>query len=224
LPYGILCLASTLEEKGNEVLLIDRNTDPEGIEDIIRTFSPYIVGISVMTGPCILDAIKVSRLTKEINPNIHVIWGGVHPTIFPDMCLSESSVDYVVRGEGDYKIVDLVDGLNNGVNINKIGGISYKQDGKIYHTPNHPFIQNLDKLPYPAWHLLDIDKYTGNRPDGRKYISMNTSRGCPYRCAFCYNKIFNEFKWRGLSAEKVIEQIHYLISEYDIGFVEFSRR
>ena len=220
MPYGILYPASTLEKNGDEALIVDRNTDPEGIEDIISKFWPDMVGVSVMTGPCILDALRVSRITKEINPDIHVVWGGVHPTIFPEMCLSEPSIDYVVRREGEYTIVDLVNGLSKGANINKINGISFKKDGEIYHTPDRPFIKNLDELPYPAWHLVDIDKYTVNRSDGRRYLSMNTSRGCPYRCAFCYNKMFNEFKWRGLSAERVIEQIYYLMSEYGIGFVE----
>lgn len=220
-PYGVLYLASALERNGDAVRIVDRNADPEGIEDIISEFEPSLVGVSVMTGPCILDALQVSRLAKRINPDIQVVWGGVHPTMFPEMCLSEPSVDLVVRKEGDYAIVDIVNGLSTGSDPSKIEGISYKKDDKIYHTPERPLIQDLDALPYPAWHLLDISKYTHNRLDGRKYLSMNTSRGCPYRCTFCYNKMFNKRKWRGLSAEKIIEQIHYLISEYGIGFVEF---
>ena len=220
-PYGILYPASTLENNGHEVQIVDRNTDPNGIEDVIRRFWPDLVGVSVMTGPCILDALFISRLTKRISPDTRVVWGGVHPSLFPSMSASEASVDYVVRREGDFTVVELCEAICRGGDLREVKGISYRTGDGICHTPDRPFLSNLDELPYPAWHLIDIEKYVGNRLDGRKYLSMNTSRGCPYCCAFCYNRAFNEFKWRGLSVERVVEQIHYLVSEYGIGFVEF---
>ncbi|HEY3274284.1 MAG TPA: radical SAM protein [Methanocella sp.] len=221
LPYGILYIASVLERGGHEVRVIDRNLDRRDIDDAIRTFSPQILGLSVMTGPCILDALDISRATKRLDPGIVVVWGGVHSTIFPAMCLAEASIDIVVRREGEQTMLELVNALSNQEDVGGIAGISYKKDGTACHNPERPFIKNLDELPDPAWHLVDVARYTRNRLDGRKYLSMNTTRGCPFRCGFCYNKFFNEFKWRGISAEKVIGQIKYLYENHDIRFIEF---
>jgi len=105
LSYAVLYLASVLEENGDELRIVDRNTDPVGIKGVLSNFWPDMVGVSVMTGPCILDALLVSRLTKQINSDVQVVWGGVYPTLLHEMCLSEPSVDYVVRRVPFYKLL-----------------------------------------------------------------------------------------------------------------------
>lgn len=221
LPYGLLYIASVLENAGHEVLIQDRNTDLRNIKDLLNKFWPDMIGISALTGPCLLDALDVSQSVKTYNPHIHVVWGGVHPTLLPLQTLNEWSVDFVVHGEGEYTLLDLVNTIEHNASIKKVKGISYKKHGKIHHTSSRRFIKNLDKLPLPAWHLLDMSRYINRDIRGRRWITMNTSRGCPYRCAFCYNEVFNKRLWRGLSAGKVIEQINYLQSEYGASHVNF---
>jgi radical SAM superfamily enzyme YgiQ (UPF0313 family) len=221
LPYGLLYLASVLENAGHEVLIQDRNTDLRNIKDLLNKFSPEMIGISALTGPCLLDALDISRAAKTYNPHIHVVWGGVHPTLLPSETLYEWSVDFVVQGEGEYTLLDLVNTLGLDASINKVNGISYKKNGEIHYTSPRPVIKNLDELPLPAWHLLDMSRYINKDIRGRRWITMNTSRGCPYRCAFCYNEVFSKQNWRGLSAGRVIEQINYLQSEYGASHVNF---
>jgi radical SAM superfamily enzyme YgiQ (UPF0313 family) len=145
-----------------------------------------------------------------------MVWGGTHPTLLPGQTLENHLVDIIVVGEGDYTFFELVEHLEKEKSLSDVKGLYYKKNNKIKRTPERPFINDLDKLPEYPYKLIDMNAYFGFNLTNRKSFTLETSRGCPYRCAFCYNTVFNKRRWRCFSAEHTIERIKYLVNEFNI--------
>lgn len=212
-PNGILFLAAVLERCGHEVEIYDNNVDSRKPEDFL-SFSPDLIGFSVLTGRSISSAIAQSIELKSIMPGVKTVWGGVHPSLLPEQTIVEPYIDYVVVGEGEYTLLDLVRCLENGnMKLEEIKGLVYKKDGKIIKNEPRPFFKSLDELPDPAWPLVDVKRYSE--------VTLNSSRGCPFRCTFCYNQAFNKGRRSDFSAERVISQIEYLQQRYGVTSIKF---
>lgn len=212
-PNGILFLAAVLEKYGHEVEIYDNNVDSRKPKDF-ATANPDVVGFSVLTSPSISSAIAQSTEFRSIMPGAKIVWGGVHPSLLPEQTIVEPYIDYVVVGEGEYTLLDLVRHLENGnMRLEEIKGLVYKQNGKIIKNEPRSFLKSLDELPDPAWHLVNVKKYSD--------ATLNSSRGCPFRCTFCYNQAFNKGHMRGFSAERVISQIKHLHQRYAVTEIKF---
>jgi anaerobic magnesium-protoporphyrin IX monomethyl ester cyclase len=211
-PLGLAYLGAVLEKEGCEVKIIDMSVlrvTPERLLAIIERFCPELIGISLTT-PL---AETVYRLVARIKANfdIPVILGGAHPTSNPAECL-EKGADIVVRGEGEETIAELIHKLDR---LEVVKGISYKKDGKFFHNDARPPIQDLDRLPFPARHLLPLKKYdfvdAKNKPVG----TIMTSRGCPFGCVYCNKNIFG-LKFRARSPENVLSEIEEMVRKYNV--------
>jgi anaerobic magnesium-protoporphyrin IX monomethyl ester cyclase len=218
LPYGLLFLAGFLRSKGFEVKIYDRNVDRRNLEKVLEEYNPDLAGISVLTGPVINDAVYISKKIKSIK-DIPLIWGGIHPTIFPQHVLKKEYIDYVILGEGELPLLELSNYLLKGAgkpeNIDNLG---FKKNGQIKINKIRDFI-DLNTLPLPAWDLIEIEKYVQSKFYSDRVITLNTSRGCPYRCAYCYNQAVNNRRWRGVSPERIIQYIDHLQQKFGIkGF------
>lgn len=220
-PYGVVYLAAFLRDRGYNVSICDRRCSGKNFYSVLEELKPDVVGVSVMTGSIIQDAIEVSKIVKKFDSQIPVVWGGVHPTLLPRQTLEEDFIDVIVEKEGEETFLNFLEAFRNKEHLKKVKGIYFKENGCIKYTGPGSFIKDLDILPMPAWDLLgDVKKYIGGR--GPMGISINTSRGCPFRCTYCYNTVFNKGRgWRGLSAKRVVEQIEYLVNTYNIKFINF---
>lgn len=221
LPYGILWIAGLLRQEGLSVDVLDRNVDDRDLTGILETARPRVVGVSCLTGPVIDDAIRVSCTVRDFAKDAAVVWGGIHPTIFPEHVLRQGYVDYVVSGEGEYPLLELSRALlfRDG-SPEKIANLGYKVNNQLVFNQNRDFI-DLNALPMPAWDLVKIDRYIQKKFYSNRVITLNTSRGCPWRCAFCYNQAVNKRRWRGISAEKIVEQMEHLELNYGIKGFQF---
>jgi len=222
IPNGLCYMSSILRDEGIKVGIHDRNVDRTDIKQVIADKKSRIYGISVLTGKVILDAIDISVAIRQVCPDAIIVWGGLHPTLFPEAVLRENYVDYIVMGEGEYPFFEFTKGiLSNTLNRKEIKNLGYKNEGRIVLNEIRPFI-DMEKLPFPAWDLLpDMKNYFLLRSYGRRAVNLNTSRGCPHNCSFCYNAGVNNRRWRGMSAEKVVAQIEHLCKEYGIDSVFF---
>lgn len=224
-PLGLAYLASMLEKSGHEVKIIDApalDLSIPQIKDILSKDQPEIIGITAST-PMIHDAYNVARAAKEVCPNSTVILGGPHPTFLPIETLQECpSADIVCIGEGEETIVELAETIKGKMDLSGVRGIAFRtRDGRIVRTEPRPLIRDLDSLPFPAWHLLSMDKYTVL---GKKAVICHvmSSRGCPFQCIFCSSsRVFGK-KYRARSAKNVVDEIEFLVSEYNPGSIEFS--
>jgi anaerobic magnesium-protoporphyrin IX monomethyl ester cyclase len=213
-PLGILSIAACLEKEGHTVRIIDLNASGENFHEKMVEGAD-IVGITATT-PLIKEAWRIMKMIRS--KNIPVILGGPHPSALPEESLREGA-DIVVRGEGEKTLEEL---LEKWPNLEGIKGISYIKDGKIVHEDARPLLQDLDLLPFPAFHLLEnIEKYTTPQPvltKPMKTLTIITSRGCPYNCTYCYKGVFGR-TWRAHSAEYVANLWQHLYEKYKVEMV-----
>ncbi len=203
-PLSILHIAAALKQEGYTVRVLDmRLQNYRGF----NVGSPVFVGISCMSGMQVRYALDFARFVRQQNPHCPIVWGGIHPTLLPEQTASHPLVDVVVRGEGELIIKDLAHNLLDKKPLDDVAGITFKSDDKIQSNPDGQVI-NLDDLPIALpWDLLLTEKYPSIK-SGR--IHIQTSRGCPHRCGFCYNTLFNKQKWRGKTPKRVLDEIEYL--------------
>jgi len=207
-PLSLLHVASTLRREGYKVRIFDMRI--ENYNDL-KIGNPIFVGISSMSGLQIHYGLEFAKKVRASNPSCPIVWGGVHPTLLPEQTAASEYVDVVVRGEGESTIVELVNKLAVGQSLDEVAGITYKSAGKIRSNSDVPLI-DLNTIPVDLpFDLLLMDRYPSLRA-GRFHIQ--TSRGCPHRCGFCYNTIFNKRLWRGKSPERVLDEIENVIGKF----------
>jgi radical SAM superfamily enzyme YgiQ (UPF0313 family) len=208
IPLPLLHVASSLKQAKYEVRILDmRLVDYRNV----KLGDPFFVGISSMSGQQIGYGLEFAKKVRNEAPSCPIVWGGVHPTLLPELTAESDSVDVVVRGECELSIVELANKLYAKRSIDEVAGITYKSKGKVKSNPNGPLI-NLNYIPIELpYDLLALDKYPALKA-GRFHIQ--TSRGCPSRCGFCYNTVFNERKWRCKSAKRVLDEIEFIIGKF----------
>ncbi len=227
LPLGILTVAVPLLENHYTVRIIDEEFTPDW-QEILKnelTDSTVCVGVSALTGWQIAGGLNFSQFVKNQNGRIPVVWGGVHASILPEQTLQNSLIDIVVRGEGENAFLQVVNALNEGNALKGIGNVWYKVNGEIYSNPDGPFIDLGSQRPFWSYPLVDYERYINssyNFLGCKRYFELNTDRGCPHNCAFCYNLNFNKGRWRALSAPRIVEQLKYLTRTFAVDGVNFT--
>ena len=220
LPLSCLYLGTVLEKAGYRVQILDERVTPSFEADVaesIRNERPLLVGISSMTGVQIRGGLKAARAVRAADPSLPLVWGGVHPTLCPDSTLKDELCDFVVLGEGEITLVELVDCLRAGNDLGEVAGIGYKKEGRICFTSKRPLIEDLDVVPPPNYDLIDMRPYYTRAPSsGSAQLQLVTSRGCPFDCEFCYNLKFNERRFRYHSPERVVSDICELVERFGI--------
>jgi len=226
-PLGLMYLASFLRErkKDVEIKILDLRLYARRWEDVlkrvIQEFNPDIAGISALTIEELCMK-RIAEIIKGLNNRCIVIAGGPHPSAYPVDTLKEQNIDFVVIGEGERIFVDLVECLFSGGKPEMVKGVAFRRDGEFLQNPPGEHIVDIDSLPVPAWDLIPAEEYfkkTSMSNYGiRRYANLFTSRSCPYRCIYCHNLFGKGF--RGMSPERVIEEIKFLKKKYNIEEVE----
>ena len=221
LPLSVLCPATPLDRLGYRVRIVDQFANPHWEREFRDALSerPICLGVTCMTGPQILRAIEASQAAKELHPGLPVVWGGIHASLLPEQTLRHPAIDAVVVGEGEASFTDLVRALEDGRPLSDVAGIVYKtEEGRAWATGERPFI-DLDKEPPLSYHLLDMDLYR-RRMFGVDHVTFNSSRGCLFRCAFCWDPVMHKRKWRAMEPETVLDHLQRIIRDHGIrGFL-----
>jgi len=222
-PLGLACLAAVLEKNAIPVEILDLNASPVELDHLRHHIKNVdIVAITAMT-PFINSAIMLAKKIKNLDSAITIILGGPHVTLMPDETLMNvPEIDFVVRGEGEIALLNLLQALRESKGPEHIAGISFRKDGRVINNPRDPPIMDLDSLPIPAYHLLPISRYIIHPPHGKRNPSMAliTSRGCPYHCIYCSKPIFGN-KFRSQSPERTLDEIEYLVRYFNIREITF---
>ena len=201
----------------------------EEIKDRIRRLHPDIVGVSAHGTPSTRVHHRITRIVKEIDPEIKVIFGGVHASIEWKRVLHDKNVDAVVIGEGEISFAEVCKAVERGRSFDGIRGVAWRSGEHIVLNQPRSLIKDLDSLPLPARHLLNVTKYLeGQRREMEnnynvRYpaLSMISSRGCPFRCAFCSFHIIYGQRFRPRSASKVVDEMEILIEKYGAREIQF---
>jgi len=227
-PLGILSLAAVLEQEGIEVEVVPADVLDYNWRDVagrIRDFAPDIIGCTTTTENR-FDSFKLAAIAKQVDDRILTVLGGPHMTMAgADTLHNIRDVDIAVIGEGEITIVDLVKAASSGTDFAIVKGICFRKDDDVVFSGNREKISNLDDLPYPARHLIPIEKYNFyvDAPGGKRLKAQNimTSRGCPFNCYFCATPINWGRKMRGCSPGRVADEIEHLIRDFGAEYIWF---
>ena len=184
---------------------------------IINKYSPELIGISVPTAKYRI-ANSIAREIKKRFPDIFIAVGGPHPTILPKETLMNKDIDFVIRGEGEITIVELVKALEEKKALSKVDGLSYKKNKKLIHNRERKFIENLDTLLFPDWEIL----YGYKKMHKNTFGSMISSRGCPYQCIFCASKKIWSTRVRFRSPENLFQELEEKNEKYGTDLFTFN--
>ncbi|MBN1244600.1 cobalamin-dependent protein [Candidatus Bathyarchaeota archaeon] len=244
LPLGLMYIAAVLDKAGYKVEILDAfmtgssfrkigdtiivGMPYERVKEEIRRRKPDIVGIANPFTCQVEHAIKVSSITKEVDPSILTVAGGPHVPAVPVEFMEEAeNIDIAVIGEGEYAMLDIVKVAEGTKKISDVKGIVYRENGTITQNAPRPFIKNLDELPFPAYHLVDMEQYLSSNKIGYRSfkdrsVSMITSRGCPFNCCFCSVHLHMGKTFRAHSVNYVISHIEHVVNKYKVKTIFFE--
>ena len=223
-PLGIAYMAGVLQENNIDVEILDASAEDMDFKDVEKELlkrKPDLVALTALT-PTIGRALETAQVVKETLPDSIVVMGGYHPTFNFIETLEDENVDIVIRGEGEYIMLNLVQALENQSSLHDVKGIVFedKNSKEIVVNPEAPLIQDLDELPFPALNLLPMKKYRLLDMDTHM-TTMITTRGCPMQCSFCSSAAMHGKKIRERSVENIVDEIEYLKTNYDIDTIAF---
>ena len=223
-PLGIAYMAGVLQENNIDVEILDASAEDMDFKDVEKELlkrKPDLVALTALT-PTIGRALETAQVVKETLPDSIVVMGGYHPTFNFIETLEDENVDIVIRGEGEYIMLNLVQALENQSSLHDVKGIVFedKNSKEIVVNPEAPLIQDLDELPFPALNLLPMKKYRLLDMDTHM-TTMITTRGCPMQCSFCSSAAMHGKKIRERSLENIVDEIEYLKTNYDIDTIAF---
>lgn len=220
-PLNYVHLAAYLRQHGYTPLILDAVLDSmpaSRIDQEIRTHGIKVVGIGCMT--CELpQAVEEARRLKHEHPGIVVVFGGAHPSGDPEECLQSGVVDYVIVGEGEAALVELLHAIRERREPQGIQGVWTMRDGTVI-PGGSAAVPDVHTLPRPAYDLLNLDEYFAldspwHFPKSRRAVQFITERGCPYQCSYCHE--IHTKKFRGMQPVTVVDQMEWLVREYAVG-------
>lgn len=226
IPIGLLYIAGYLEKFGHNVSILDGQISKDMEKDLTVMLSDKkykAVGFSA-TSPTISNTKLLSALAKKLRPDIAVLLGGAHPTVLGPKILDDLPfVDIAIIGEGEATMKELVEYIEGKRKLESIDGIAFRKDKEIVQTKPRQLISNLDDIPFPAFHLVDILKYTP--PPGlffkKPTVGVSSARGCPYNCSYCADSLIWQRKCRMHSAEYVVNMMETLVKKYKVKEIRF---
>jgi anaerobic magnesium-protoporphyrin IX monomethyl ester cyclase len=218
LPLGLVHVGSMTPD--DRVVIIDGRVELAPEARVVELGDDALcLGVSVLTGAPILDALRVSRAAKAKNPRLPVIWGGWHPSLMAEQCLASGVVDACVVGQGERTMATVIDALRAGRSFDGIPGVVWKRDGEIVRNPPRPF-EDMNGFPAADFALLDMERYFRFR--GVRRLDYCSSQGCPFECAFCADPQVYKQRWSGLAAERVVSELKEHVGRYRLGEVFFN--
>ena len=207
MPLSLLALASALDRRAIDVVIVDGRLEHDPVARVVaETEGALCLGVTVLTGAPIHDALAVSRAVKAAHPACTVVWGGWHPSLFPDECLEEPCIDVAAVGQGEDVLREIAERLRRGERCRGRMGSARLRD--------------LNDFPPYDYSLLDVPRYFTRK--GKRQIDYISSQGCRFRCAFCADPAVYARGWTGLAPERVGEELQALQRQYAMEEVAFQ--
>jgi radical SAM superfamily enzyme YgiQ (UPF0313 family) len=221
MPLALLAIASHLDRERYEPVIIDGRLESDPVAAVRRAAEGAVcAGLTVLTGAPIRDAVRISRAIKSHQPDLPIVWGGWHPSMFGTECLAEPSVDVTVQGQGELTFAEIVDRAHRGASLEGCLGSIYRgPDGSIRRNGARP-LEDVNQFHPHDYSLLEVERYYQLK--GKSQLDYVASQGCRFRCAFCADPFVFDRRWVGLSPERIGEEIEALWHRYQFNDVNFQ--
>jgi radical SAM superfamily enzyme YgiQ (UPF0313 family) len=233
-PVGLGYIVTAAKIAGIKFDLIDIDAyrySGKEVEQLIKKKKYDIVLMgAIVTAYKIIK--QLSALVKDIHPDAKIICGNTVGNSIVNTILTKTKVDFVIMGEGDITTIELIKAIDNKSSVNNVEGIAYYENEKIVYTKHRQIIKNLDSLPFIDYSIFDIELYIKNSEylindplpiprDKIRALPINSARGCPYSCTFCYHN-FQSMKYRTRSPEMFLQEVKDMIKKYNLNYIIFS--
>ena len=223
MPLAVLALAAVLE--GNEEYeIVDGNLDDRPTDTIVKLIDAHnveLLGVSTMPGPQMVAAMETSREVRKLRPHVKIVWGGYFPSIYPDTTLNAKYVDYVVRGQGEHTLLELIAALRGKRSLDSILGLSYKDQFGFHRTNAERPMKGPDNFPWSPFHRLPVEKYLRPSFFGKRTAVHHASIGCPFNCSFCGVHAAYGRDEKMESPQRTLEILQHLVTKYGADSVQF---
>lgn len=221
MPLALLAIGSQLDPDEFEVVTIDGRLEADPVAAVRAQLDGAVcLGLTVLTGAPMLDAIAISRAAKQLRPELPVIWGGWHPSMFARECLAEPAVDVTVQGQGEETFVEIVGRLRAGRSLDGCAGCAFRHaDGTIVLNPPRP-MRPLESFREHDYGLIPVERYFALK--GKRQLDFISSQGCNFRCAFCSDPFVYGRKWVGLDPAAMASRLGALWDRYRFDDVNFQ--
>ncbi len=225
LGLAIAVVAAPLEGKF-DLRLVDERVTPNYEQAVLNNLDDAVcVGISSITGYQIKRGIAMARLVRAMDPEVPIVWGGYHPSLFPEQCCQSQACDVVCVGQGDVTFPEIVESLAAGKPPEGVAGSVYWTGSGVVSNPPRPLANINDVLPAP-YHLLDVNRAIAlNQSQNHERIhtiEFHSSQGCPGKCGYCADAQLYQRHWTGLDAERVVKEVSQIVKTYNLDQVNFS--
>ncbi len=222
LPLAILALAAVLEGR-EEYEIVDGNLDENATETILSLMQHHqveMLGVTVMPGPQMAAAVESCREIRRLRPEVPIVWGGYFPSLYPETSLNAHYVDYVVRGQGEDTLLELLEAIRGQRILASIRGISYMESGTYRKNPERIF-KGPDAFPWSPFHRLPLERYLRPSYFGKRTAVHHASIGCPFQCSFCGVHAAYGSRERMESPARTAAILEHLVKEYRADSVQF---
>lgn len=221
MPLALLAIGSELDPERYEVVTIDGRLEPDAVAAVVAQLEGAVcLGVTVLTGAPISDALRISRAAKAARPDIPVVWGGWHPSMFAHECLAEPSVDIAVQGQGERTFAEIVARLvSRQPLVGCEGCVVRLPDGGIHANPPRA-LAPVDEFRAHDYRLIPVERYFELK--GKRQLDFISSQGCNFRCAFCSDPFVYGRKWVGLEPARMALRLKELWDRYHFDDVNFQ--
>ena len=222
MPLALLSIGSVLDSTKYEVIIIDGRIEKNPIQTIKSHLDNAICfGVTVITGAPIKDGLFISEEVKKLSPDLPIIWGGWHTSLFAKEPIQEHYfIDITVQGQGEATFKELVHHLDNALPLDDIKGITFrKEDNEIKKNFLRP-IEDMDAMERINYDLIDVEQYFEKK--GKRQFDFISSIGCFYRCTFCADPFVFQRKFSAISPKKMVDDLAYYQEKYQFDDLNFQ--
>jgi anaerobic magnesium-protoporphyrin IX monomethyl ester cyclase len=220
MPLALIAVGSALDPSRYEVTIVDGRLEGDPLPRLLHeTETAVCLGISVLTGAPIRDALRVSRAIKAARPELPIIWGGWHPSLFAAACLEEPSIDVVVSGQGEDTLREIVERLVGGDGLEGCRGAGFRRDGRPIVNPPRE-LGDVNVYPPHDYSLIPVDRYFELK--AKRQLDYISSQGCRFRCSFCADPNVYNRGWVALTPERIAEEAAALWRQYRFDELAFQ--
>ena len=222
MPLSLVAIGSALDRDRYDVVIVDGRLESDPTAALLRRIDTdtVCVGITVLTGAPIRDALAATRAVRAAHPGLPIVWGGWHPSLFPAECLDEEGVTATVAGQGEETFRELVACFEEGRDLEGLRGCAHRRPGGGVAAEPKRELSALDSFPSHDYGLIDVDRYFAAK--GRRQLDYISSQGCRFRCTFCADPYVYERGWTGISAPRMGEELEGLWRRHRFDDLNFQ--